>query len=162
MKAALRTAIAYEMESAGAAEASGNLQRAVGHLERAHILGQRYFLFHMHTHLCMLRIALRRRDKGELRGQAIRLLAVIPGYISGWIPKGNTGGANVSALKPMPVPTDLVPLLRGYSVWRDVGIRFIFVMLAASAYSVCVTTKVPQSSPPVAGIDQPAHAWAVL
>lgn len=162
MKAALRIAIAQEMESAGAAEASGDFQRAIGHLERAHVLGQRYFLVHMHTHLCMLRVALRRQDTRELQGQAIRLLAVIPGYITGWIPKGNTGGANVSALKPMPIPTDLVPLLRGYSVWRDVGVRFIFVILAASVYSLWLTAKGPQSAPPVTGGQQPAHAWAIL
>jgi hypothetical protein len=162
MKAALRIAIAQEMESAGAAEASGDFQRAIGHLERAHVLGQRYFLIHMHTHLCMLRIALRRHDTRELQGQAIRLLAVIPGYITGWIPKGNTGGANVSALKPMPIPTDLAPLLSGYSVWRDVGVRFIFVILAASVYNLFVTAKGPQSPSPLADGHRPGHVWTAL
>ena len=28
-----------------------------------------------------------------------------------WVPTGNTGGANVNPLKPMPVPDDLRPYL---------------------------------------------------
>jgi Protein of unknown function (DUF3703) len=30
-----------------------------------------------------------------------------------WVPLGNTGGANVSALKPMPIPDDLKQVLFG-------------------------------------------------
>jgi hypothetical protein len=30
-----------------------------------------------------------------------------------WVPVGNTGGANVSAFRPMPVPEDLQRLLEG-------------------------------------------------
>lgn len=137
MKPALRTAIRQEMDRAGAAERSGDLQQAFAYLERAHILGQRYFLTHMHTHLCMLRVGRRRRDAREIRGQILRLIAVVPGFLFGWIPKGNTGGANVSALKPMPIPDDLAPLLKDYDVWRDVRIRvaFIFVVAALVAWA---------------------------
>jgi len=35
------------------------------------------------------------------------MLAVAPAAIFRWVPIGNTGGANVSALKPMPIPADL-------------------------------------------------------
>jgi hypothetical protein len=28
-----------------------------------------------------------------------------------WVPEGNTGGANVSAIQPMPIPADLRDLL---------------------------------------------------
>jgi hypothetical protein len=28
-----------------------------------------------------------------------------------WVPVGNTGGANVSAMRPMPVPSDLQAIL---------------------------------------------------
>ena len=137
MKAALRTAIAEEMLRARAAETAGHYQQAVAYLERAHILGQRYFLTHLHTHFCMLRIARRRQDALEIRGQVLRLIAVTPGYVFGWVPKGNTGGADVSALKPMPIPSDLAPFLKDHSVWRDVGVRFTLAILAASAYIVC-------------------------
>lgn len=125
MKAELKAAFAAEMARAGAAEASGDLDEAFRRLERAHVLGQRYVITHLHTHLRMLRIARRRRDVKETRGQVMRLFAVVPGYLFGWTPKGNTGGADVSAIKPMRPPEDLAPLLRDYHVWRDVAGRVL-------------------------------------
>jgi hypothetical protein len=55
----------------------------------------------------MLRIGWRRRDGREVRGQVLRLAA--GGLLSwaGWLPVGNTGGANVPPKKPMPLPDDL-------------------------------------------------------
>ena len=44
-------------------------------------------------------------------GQTIRLLLAVPGSVSGRYPVGNTGGTDVSAFQPMPVPDDLRPLL---------------------------------------------------
>ncbi|MDX2275045.1 MAG: DUF3703 domain-containing protein [Hyphomonadaceae bacterium] len=123
MKHEYRQAFAAEIRRADEAEAVGDLDRAFAHLERAHIIGQRYFVTHVHSHLRMLRIARRRADSRETRGQIIRLIAVAPGYLFGWIPKGNTGGANVSAVKPMLPPPDLAPLLKSYSVWSDVVFR---------------------------------------
>lgn len=56
------------------------------------------------------------------------------GHLFGWIPIGNTGGADVSALKPMPVPADLAPHFAGFDLKRQVlqqvGIR---VAIAAAA-----------------------------
>jgi hypothetical protein len=59
----------------------------------------------------MFAAACRRRDTRELAGQTIRLLLGVPGSVSGRYPVGNTGGADVSAFQPMPVPGDLRPLL---------------------------------------------------
>jgi hypothetical protein len=39
------------------------------------------------------------------------LLVAAPGSWSGRYPVGNTGGANVSALLPMPIPDDLRAIL---------------------------------------------------
>ena len=55
--------------------------------------------------------AVRRRDGREIAGQLLRLLLAVPGSVSGRYPVGNTGGADVSAFSPMPVPDDLRPLL---------------------------------------------------
>lgn len=134
MRPDLRKAIDQEIQHANALEAAGDLQQAFAHLERAHILGQRYFLTHLHAHLRMFSIARRQRDVREIRGQAMRLAAVVPGYVFGWVPKGNTGGANVSALKPMPIPPDLAPLLSDFSVWRDVVLRLVIALVAACTY----------------------------
>jgi hypothetical protein len=59
----------------------------------------------------MLAVALRRRDRRELIGQLFRIIVAAPGSITGKYPAGNTGGADVSAFAPMPIPDDLRPLL---------------------------------------------------
>lgn len=74
----------------------------------------------------MLRIGVRRGDRREIIGQVVRLIAVVPGYLIGWIPKGNSGGANVSALRPMTIPPDIAPLLADYSIQKDVLKRGVF------------------------------------
>ncbi|HEY6617230.1 MAG TPA: DUF3703 domain-containing protein, partial [Vicinamibacterales bacterium] len=53
----------------------------------------------------------RRSDWHELVGQLFRITVAVPGSITGKYPLGNTGGANVSAFEPMPIPEDLRPLL---------------------------------------------------
>jgi hypothetical protein len=80
-------------------------------LERAHILSQPLAGAHVRTHLAMLAYALRRRDGHEIVGQVLRVIVAGPGSWTGRYPVGNTGGANVSAFRPMPVPDDLRPLL---------------------------------------------------
>lgn len=80
-------------------------------LERAHILSQPFPVLHARTHLAMLRHGIQHRDLREIRGQLIRLALAAPGSLTGRYPLGNTGGANVSALAPMPVPDDLAEVL---------------------------------------------------
>ncbi|ABM24007.1 DUF3703 domain-containing protein [Marinomonas sp. UCMA 3892] len=111
------------MRSAMEAEQVNDLDNAFKSLERAHILGQRYFIPHIATHWQMLRIGLKRNDNREVIGQIVRLIATVPGFIFGWVPRGNPGGANISALKPVPLPADLQPLLADSPIWRDVLIR---------------------------------------
>lgn len=115
--------------------AKGDLARAVHHLERAHILGQRYFWAHAISHIWMLRIAWRRKDAREIFGQITRLIATIPGYIFGWVPVGNTGGTNVSPVQPMPIPNDLLPYFEGYSLRREIAVRLV-ILATISCVSV--------------------------
>jgi hypothetical protein len=61
----------------------------------------------------MLRIGLARRDGGEILGQIVRLAAGGLLTVIGRVPEGNTGGANVSPEKPMPVAPDLAKLCGG-------------------------------------------------
>lgn len=130
MHGELKRVYEAEMAAADAAWAEGALDRAFAHLERAHILSQRYLAPHLITHWRMLRIARARRDAGETRGQIVRLLAVLVGYASGWVPKGNTGGANVSAVRPMPPPPDLAPLIADYNVGREIALRAAVLICA--------------------------------
>ena len=126
MKATVRNAYLSEMKVAKTAYHDGRYKAAFSHLERAHILGQRYFTAHWITHWWMLKTGFRQKDGREVIGQILRLIAVTPGYLSGWVPKGNPGGASISALKPVPYPEDLGDLLKDYSVARDVMWRIVF------------------------------------
>ena len=58
----------------------------------------------------MLGIAWQRRDLREIPGQLTRIVAAAL-FSRLWVPVGNTGGANVSAMRPMPVPPDLQAIL---------------------------------------------------
>lgn len=90
--------------------AAGALDAAFHHAERAHVLGQPWAGPHTAAHWVMLRIGLARKDTREIFGQIIRLAAGGLLTLAGRVPEGNTGGANVSPEKPMPVAPDLVPL----------------------------------------------------
>ena len=68
-------------------------------------------LTHVRTHLAMLGYGLRNRDRHEIVGQLLRLAVAAPGTWTGRYPVGNTGGANVSAMAPMPLPDDLRAVL---------------------------------------------------
>ncbi len=110
-------------------ERNDEYTKAFHHYERAHILSQRWLLRHWQTHWLMLRLATKCSDTKEIVGQIKRLLAVPIGWATGWVPKGNTGGSNVSALKPMALPDDLDELMHGFSVWKDVAVRCLIVLI---------------------------------
>lgn len=88
----------------------GDLDNAFRRLERAHVLGQPWIGPHSRTHWMMLKVGLRRRDAREVIGQIVRLTGGGVLSLFGRLPEGNTGGANVPAEKPMPVPPDLQAL----------------------------------------------------
>jgi hypothetical protein len=107
----LRAAWAAELDAARAARSTSDTDAEWRHLERAHILSQPMAGAHVRTHVAMLAAALRRRDGHELIGQLFRIVVAAPGSMTGKYPVGNTGGADVSAFTPMPIPDDLRPLL---------------------------------------------------
>ena len=96
----LDQAFAQEWSLAQEARRDGDLDRAFHHL------GQRRTWLHVKSHLAMLQIGWQRRDGREIRGQAARIVAAAL-FSRLWVPVGNTGGANVPATRPMPVPPDL-------------------------------------------------------
>ena len=110
MRPPLIAAFEHEMSLAAQARAAADLDRAFAHLERAHVLGQRSTRRHVRSHLAMLAVGWARGDARELVGQMSRLVAALL-FSRLWVPAGNTGGANVNALRPMPVPDDLGALL---------------------------------------------------
>lgn len=110
MNSLLRGAYEAELHAAAAAKGKGNVELAFHHLERAHILGQRHTRQHVHVHWLMLRLGASTGAWREVIGQATRLVAAAV-FSQLWVPIGNTGRANVSALEPMAIPDDLLPLL---------------------------------------------------
>ncbi len=110
MPVSLRSAVRAELEHAKRARRSGELDRAFAHLERAHVLGQRLTSLHVRAHVGMLRIGWMRRDIREVAGQLSRMLAAAV-FSRIWVPSGNTGGANVPAMRPMPIADELQAIL---------------------------------------------------
>lgn len=80
-------------------------------LERAHVLGQRWFIQHSYVHWKMLLFGFRIKSVKEILGQIPRLLVGGVKSFIGKIPVGNTGGANVPPLRPMQIPPDLAIML---------------------------------------------------
>jgi Protein of unknown function (DUF3703) len=111
MHPTLKAAFDAEVQSAEYALAKDSLEEAFAHLERAHVLGQWYVRSHLIAHLGMLRIGWRRRDLREILGQLVRIPGGMIGSAIGRVPRGNTGGANVSAFRQLPIPPDLRDLL---------------------------------------------------
>ena len=116
MNRLLRNAYEVELSAAMAATAGGKVEVAFHHLERAHILSQRHTSEHVHVHWLMLRLGASVGAWREVIGQSMRIVAAAL-FSRLWVPFGNTGRANVSAMKSMPVPADLRSALEN----RDVG-----------------------------------------
>jgi hypothetical protein len=81
------------------------------HLERAHVLGQASTREHVRVHWQMLKWAVRHRDPREFLGQVLRMTGAATKTFIGLVPAGNTGGANVSAVQPMPVDPELAAII---------------------------------------------------
>ncbi|CAM3308525.1 DUF3703 domain-containing protein [Shewanella violacea] len=92
-----------ELNLARKAYAAGHYSHAFKYLENAHVIGQESTYYHVKVHYIMLFWALRQRNLGELLGQAFRVVGAATKTAFGLVPSGNTGGANVSPFKVMPI-----------------------------------------------------------
>ncbi len=89
------------------AYSNGDLKVAWNHLERAHIIGQKYPYAHSYVHWKMLQFGFRIKNRKEIIGQIPRLIFGGVKSFVGKIPVGNPGGANVPPLKPFPIEKNL-------------------------------------------------------
>jgi len=92
-----------ELELAAQAKDSGNIAAEFQCLENAHVLGQESTYWHVKVHILMFMWACRNFKPKELLGQAFRIVGAVTKTVFGLVPQGNTGGANVSPFKAMPV-----------------------------------------------------------
>jgi len=85
--------------------------QAFRHLERAHVLGQASTANHLRVHWHMFLLGVEQRSLRECAGQVLRIVGAATKIALGWVPAGYTGGANVSALRKLPVPDDLAVII---------------------------------------------------
>ena len=96
-----------ELEKYQTEYSKGNLKNAWNHLERAHIIGQKYPYAHSYVHWKMLQFGIRIKDRKEIIGQIPRLIFGGVKSFVGKVPVGNPGGANVPPLKSYPIDKEL-------------------------------------------------------
>ncbi len=113
MNIKLRRAFDQEISLGEELIASGNLEHAFRHLERAHIIGQMFVGAHSKVHWLMLRLELRRRRFGAAIGQAVRLFLGAIGSVVGVVPVGNTGGTDISMFRRLPIAPELQKIIDG-------------------------------------------------
>lgn len=111
MTPTLRKFFDTEMSKAMQLIENNSLEEAFYHLERAHILGQKYVIPHIKTHFWMLKVGLMKKSPSEIFGQIIRIIFGALGSFIGIVPVGNTGGANVNMFSPMQIPKDLESII---------------------------------------------------
>lgn len=104
-------ALDREIAAHRAARDAGDAAAAWTALERAHILSQPTLRPHIRVHGLMLGYAVRLRQPREIAGQLARLALAPLGALTGHIPPGNTGRAEVSAFESMPIPPDLAAIM---------------------------------------------------
>jgi hypothetical protein len=109
---AIRPFVEDELRAARAADARRDPHTSFRHLERAHVLGQASTVQHVRVHWWMLLWGIRQRSARESLGQLLRLVGAATKTAIGLVPEGNTGGADVSAIRPMLIPPDLAATLR--------------------------------------------------
>jgi len=97
----------YQMEYG-----KNELGAAWKHLERAHIIGQRYPLAHSYIHWKMLQFGFRIKNSKEILGQIPRLIFGGVKSFVGKVPVGNPGGASVPPLKSFPIEKEIQDIFR--------------------------------------------------
>ena len=89
-----------------------NFHLAWNHLERAHIIGQKYPFSHNLVHWEMLKFGFIIKDVKEIAGQIPRLVFGGVKSFVGKVPTGNPGGANVPPLKKFPIQKEILEIFR--------------------------------------------------
>lgn len=112
MPKALRPYYKNELDVFQQSLLQGDLVLAWAHLERAHVIGQAYPYEHSFVHWKMLLFGIRIKSFKEVLGQIPRLLVGGVKSFVGQIPVGNTGGANVAPLKPLPISEDILEVFK--------------------------------------------------
>ena len=101
-----------ELSHAKSAAQAGDRQQQFAHFERAHVIGQESTYWHVKVHVLMLLWAVRHRSVKEALGQVLRIVGAATKTAFGLVPAGNTGGANVSPFKKMPITPEIARMIK--------------------------------------------------
>ncbi|TGN13346.1 DUF3703 domain-containing protein [Leptospira ilyithenensis] len=110
MNLIIKEAFEKEMKTAKEFYFAKKWNEAFLHLEKAHVLGQRDAIPHTINHWWMLKVGIGKKDGKEILGQVARLLAAGIGSLLGRAPIGNTGGANIGIMTPLPISDDVAQI----------------------------------------------------
>lgn len=117
--------IEIELGAAWLDRARGDAAAEFTRLERAHVLAQSDTRLHVLVHASMLLWGVRQRSTREVFGQLLRIAGAATKTVIGLVPHGNTGGANVSAFRRMPIAPELQRLIDAaggqglLTLWED-------------------------------------------
>ncbi|MGS2721662.1 DUF3703 domain-containing protein [Paraglaciecola aestuariivivens] len=103
--------VEHELALASLAANKHQYAEQFSHLETAHVLAQGSTRLHTKIHWLMLQWALNQGDVKEALGQITRIIGAATKTPFGLVPKGNTGGSNVSPFKVMPIKPELETIL---------------------------------------------------
>ncbi|AXT40144.1 DUF3703 domain-containing protein [Alteromonas sp. BL110] len=108
----IRPYVEAELAQAHEKRNQNNQPCAFTHLENAHVLGQASTRLHVKVHVQMLLWSVKTGNLREFFGQLFRIVGAATKTIFGLVPHGNTGGANVSPFKVMPIKPNLARILK--------------------------------------------------
>tara|TARA_B100001250_G_scaffold414522_1_gene453520 strand:- start:1318 stop:1686 length:369 start_codon:yes stop_codon:yes gene_type:complete len=92
-----------EIAQSDKCSAENDAVSAFRHLENAHVLGQTSTWWHVRVHWLMLVWAYKNKSGREFSGQILRIVGAATKTAIGLVPTGNTGGANISPFKRLPI-----------------------------------------------------------
>lgn len=99
----IRPFVDAELSLASKARINQDYSMEFKHLENAHVIGQESTSLHVKVHFEMLKWGFRQSKMREIIGQIMRVIGAATKTAIGLVPKGNTGGSNVSPFKVMPI-----------------------------------------------------------
>jgi hypothetical protein len=102
----LKTEFYNQLQLGKTALKEKNYKNSFYHFENAHILGQKHVWRHTVSHYWMFAFGIKTNNVKEMIGQVVRILASLL-FTLIWVPLGNTGGTNISPIKPIPVRKEL-------------------------------------------------------
>ena len=107
----IRPFVQPELDAARHARAQRDASGEFAHLERAHVLSQAATLLHVRVHTAMLLWGLRQCSVREVIGQLLRIVGAATKTWVGLVPHRTSGGAKVSAVRPLPIAPELQRLI---------------------------------------------------